>query len=434
MAWIAPFQEQRYRKRREQLLEQVYKHFDNQPGVMLFFGDFEITSSMPFKQESSLYYFTGITEPGAALAFSADEGATLFVPNFGREREKWVAGVISPETMDHYDLGVNAIEYLGSPIPGYQLYPFFSASEFQNLIQRIEQWLEHKYVIYTLAPRTPGGYVQQRFILERLEKWIGGLSKAVVDISDVVAQMRRKKDDHELSLMRQAIDITLKAQEAAVSALHVEAYESDVEATIEYTFLKHGAMRAFPSIVATGKNGTVLHYTANNAPVKNGDIVVVDIGARYGYYCADITRTYPVESGFSIRQRQAYDVVLAAQRFIEQQAKPGMWLSNRDYQDRSLQHLAKKFLQDHGYGDFFLHGIGHYLGLDVHDVGSYATPLQPGDVITIEPGVYLAHENFGIRIEDNYLITEQGSECLSAALAKDPEEIQDLVLSMKSAQ
>lgn len=426
MAWKPPLEGRKHKERREALLREIGTHFHNQAGVLLFFADFESHGPTPFKQDSSFYYLTGITEPGTVVALHTSGESTLFVPNFGNEREKWVDNAITPKT-DHYLYELNKIEYLGAPLHGYQLYPFFSLDTVQELAEHIKEWIESGLKIYTLYPRTAGGYCQQRFFIERLISWIPSLSDAIIDISDIVGNMRRRKDNHELSCMRQAISITIEAQRAALKALVSGSLESDMEAEIDYTYLKRGASRAFPSIVATGINGTVLHYTSNNARLQEGDLVVVDIGAQYGYYCADITRTYPVSGGFTAEQRIVYDIVLKCQSFIAEHAKPGVWLSNRDYPDHSLNHLAKKFLSEKGYGEFFLHGIGHYLGLDVHDVGSYATPLQAGDVITIEPGLYLRDKKFGIRIEDDYLITPNDAECLSAELPKEAEEIEQMI-------
>ena len=136
--------------------------------------------------------------------------------------------------------------------------------------------------------------------------------------------------------------------------------------------------------MATGKNATILHYTANTSAMKKGDLVVVDIGAAFDGYCADLTRTYPVSGKFSKRQRELYNLVLDAQTYIADLAKPGMYLNNSDEPERSLHHLAQSFLKKHGYDQYFVHGIGHFLGLDVHDVGNVKEPLKENDVFTIE--------------------------------------------------
>ena len=203
--------------------------------------------------------------------------------------------------------------------------------------------------------------------------------------------------------------------------------ENEIQGMIEFTFTEAGAGIAFPSIVGGGANSTVLHYTENHSVLESGDLVVVDIGASQEHYCADLTRTYPVSGKFTKRQLEIYNLVLETQQYIAELAKPGMWLNNREYPEQSLNHLAHKFIQDRGYGEYFPHGVGHYLGLDVHDVGSYATPLQVGDVITIEPGIYIPLEKLGVRIEDNYWITDKGAICLSEELPKAAVEIEQMM-------
>jgi Xaa-Pro aminopeptidase len=155
---------------------------------------------------------------------------------------------------------------------------------------------------------------------------------------------------------------------------------------------------------------------------------VIDIGAEYAYYAADITRTYPASGTFSERQREIYQMVLDAQEFVAAHAKPGYWLKNAAYPEQSLHHMAVQFFKEHGLDKYFMHGIGHYLGLDVHDVGSYQEPLKPGDLFTIEPGLYIRNEGIGVRIEDNYLMTGDGVRCLSAHIPKTVTDIERLML------
>jgi Xaa-Pro aminopeptidase len=218
------------------------------------------------------------------------------------------------------------------------------------------------------------------------------------------------------------------AQEAAARSIEQDQLECEVQASLEYIFTASGASAAFPSIVGSGKNSTILHYTVNSALLKNGDLVVVDIGAQYNQYCADITRTYPVSGSFTKRQREIYTIVLETQEYIAELAKPGYWLNNKNHPEKSLHHLAKAYLAKRGgYDKYMPHGIGHYLGLDVHDVGDYSRPLQEGDVFTIEPGIYIPAENIGVRIEDDYWMVKDGVVCLTEQLVKKPEDIEALM-------
>ncbi len=428
MALKIPFNVQLYVQRRHLLLQRLQGQSGARRATVLLMADLE-NSSHRFEQEASFFYLTGIHEPGVVLALDLEVGTSeLFVPNFGAEREKWVAGVIQQDD-DAQQLGFSCLSHLGAPLRGYQLYPYATLDAYQNIVQVIENKIGAGHEILSLIPTTPDGYVQQRFLLGRLIQWIPQLAEKLIDISGIVAAMRRTKSDHEIALLDQAIEITAQAQFNVARLIKAGLVEYELQAKIESTFIERGAEVAFPSIVATGQNGTVLHYMENSSSLAEGDLVVIDIGARYGGYCADITRTYPVSRSFTSRQREIYQLVLEAQTMIANLAKPGLWLSNADYPDYSLNHLARKFFQERGYGEFFIHGIGHFLGLDVHDVGDYGHPLEPGDVITIEPGLYLRHEGFGVRIEDNYLITVDGVRCLSQQIPKHPDELIDWMLS-----
>jgi Xaa-Pro aminopeptidase len=162
---------------------------------------------------------------------------------------------------------------------------------------------------------------------------------------------------------------------------------------------------------------------------------VVDIGAEANYYCADLTRTYPVSGTFTSRQKEIYNLVLDTQDHIANIAKPGMWLFNKEKPEQSLHHLAYAFLEKKGYAKYFPHGLGHFLGLDVHDVGNRAEPLEEGDVFTIEPGIYIPAEKIGVRIEDDYWMAKDGVVCLSEELPKNADDIERMVQSKnESAQ
>lgn len=413
-----------FQKRRQILLKKInQKH--KVDGILLLFADFE-NDTHAFVQESSFYYLTGINEPAVALV-ATEQNTTLFVPNCVQERAKWA---LSPVLLEHNNaskVGVDGIEPLGEAPRGFQLHPFSDQKHYANLVNVIKNGLKSKKKFFVLNPAAPSGYEQQRLILMRLCQWVPELHAALIDVSDIVAEMRRKKSMQEIESIRMAIEITQMAHEAASSAIADGMLEAEVQASIEYVMCAAGARPSFPSIVGSGKNSTVLHYTQNEREMKNGDMVVVDIGAQFDLYCADLTRTYPVSGTFSKRQKEIYNIVLETQQYIADLAQPGMWLSNKEHAGQSLNHLAKQFIAQKGYGDYFPHGIGHYLGLDVHDVGSYATPLQEGDVITIEPGIYIPKENCGVRIEDNYWIVEGGAVCLSEDLPKKAKDIEQRV-------
>lgn len=416
-----------YVDRRKELVDCIKKQHNTTTGIVVLIADFE-QECRSFRQDASFYYYTGIQEPACMLIIDVASGkSTLYTPNFGDERKKWVISGAYPG--NHAALGVDTIEYAGKPCTGYQCHPFFTDHEYAHVIDIFKQCTNSKTPVYSLSPQSASAYIDQRFVLMRLGQLIKGFTEQIIDISGIVAAMRRKKSHRELELMYKAIMITADAHDALARVLEPGKVEYELQATIEYMFTFQGATLAFPSIVATGKNGTVLHYMQNDTPVKSGDLVVVDIGADYNYYCADITRTYPVSGKFTDRQKEIYTAVLDTQEYIASIAKPGLWLSNKNEPGQSLNHLAKAYLKERGYGEYFLHGIGHFLGIDVHDVGDYNVPLMPGDVITIEPGIYIPEEGIGVRIEDDYWVVEDGVECLSGDLPKDIPAIEEMVQS-----
>ena len=415
-----------FKKRRQELLQTIKaKHPDASNGVVVLFGSFE-HERVRFHQESSFYYLTGIEEPGAALVIDWNNKSTLFIPQ-SVNRAQWLLSFVhaTPESAAAHN--VDAIKYLGDVCKTYSFSPLFNVAEYTNMLNLLQEQVAAQGAVFTFNSSSQSDYVEQKLVLARVITMVPGLEKVVQDISPVVASMRRKKTKAEIELMYKAVEITMVAQEAAARVIEDNKRERDIQAGIEYVFAESGASVAFPSIVASGKNSTVLHYNQNNTTMRNGDLVVVDIGAEFDYYCADLTRTYPVSGTFTKRQKEIYNLVLQTQEYIADLAKPGMWLNNKEQPEKSLHHLAKSFLDKKGYGKYFPHGIGHFLGLDVHDVGNTLEPLQEGDVITIEPGIYIPEEKIGVRIEDNYWIIKDGNVCLSQPLPKDAKTIEEMV-------
>ena len=406
-----------YQERRQRLAQMA-------PGaVILVLAGFE-NERNAFLQSSSFFYLTGISEPGVALLIYPDGTSSLFIPQTNGLRAKWVAGTITPQNAEN--LGIERIEYLGTVISGYEPKVFIKAENYANLLGELQRVVEQGLKLLAVDL----GQLEPQTVIAQLVGFNPKLKLSLGDASSLVAQLRRTKSDLELDHLYQAIEVTNLAQEAAATSIFPGAMECEVQAALEYVFTSSGCGIAFPSIVGSGKNSTVLHYNQNSAAMQDGDLVVVDIGARYRGYCADITRTYPVNGKFTERQLEIYELVLKTQAYVAELAMPGMWLSNAASPEQSLVHLAREFMREHGgYDQYFIHGIGHYLGLDTHDVGDTTTPLQPGDVFTIEPGIYISEEKLGVRIEDNYWMTEKGVVCLSESIAKEPQEIEALVAS-----
>lgn len=410
-----------YASRRKRVVQAI-KDAQGFNGKMLFISDFE-RDAIAFTQESSFYYLTGIDEPGVALLVDVTGHSTLYIPCYKESRAKWMGSCIEPTQEWAVKIGVNDIRFLGQACDGYMFGPFFDNTMYTALIEQLKA-IGDGQALYTLMPTDMSSYCVQRLVIERLQVMVPSLVRAVKDVSGFVADLRSSKDKDEIELLKGAVNITIIAHEAAAQTIGNDVPEHDIQASLEGVMTMAGARIAFPSIVASGKNSTILHYVENNKNMTNGDLVIVDIGASYHHYAADLTRTYPVSGVFSKRQREVYDIVLAAQEYIADIAQSGFYLSNKNHPAKSLHHLAHKFFADRGYGKYFTHGIGHYLGLDVHDVGDYSRPLREGDIITIEPGLYIPEENIGIRIEDNYWIIKKGAICLSEELPKTADDIE----------
>ena len=408
-------------KERRRRLQKSLASFGHRDTIILC-GALE-PSNGRFVQDSTFYYFTGLDEPGAVLCIEGDQTERLFVPRYNGMRAQWVSHEITTD-MHPSQYGVDAIEYQGDVVGGYSIRPFINQNMYRNLISYCADRLANQGTLYISGfLRWHGEYSQQ--LLWYLGQHVQGFNEKIVDISSVIAQLRRKKDAYELSCISQAIARTRMGQLAASRLMKTGRRECEIRAALESEFVRLGSsVHAFPSIVAAGANATILHYLGEDAILQAPQTVVVDIGATYDHYAADITRTYPVDGVFSDRQRELYEIVLATQKYIATCAAPGMYLNNPHEPERSLQHKTKDFLDQYDLGKYMPHGIGHFLGLDVHDVGDRLVPLGPGDVITIEPGVYIAAESIGIRIEDDYLITEHGVECLSDGIAKELVEIE----------
>jgi Xaa-Pro aminopeptidase len=419
-----------FRNRRTALLECIKNEEKVDTGIIILLGSFE-SERYIFRQESSFYYLTGIVEPAAVVIIHFDGRHILYLPNFGNEREKWVNVEVSP-TSNYSSFGFDKIEYLNSKncTKGFSYQPFFDENNYTNLLKNLQNTINNKISIFSLLDKK-AEFFEKIKLFESFEQRITGLSHMKKDISSYVNKMRSVKTAYEISLMQQAVDITIKAHKRAAQKITPGMYEYQIQAEIEHSFTYEGSSQhAFPSVIATGKNTTMLHYVNRNQQIKDGDLVIIDSGTEIGYYASDITRTFPASGKFSKRQKEVYQVVLDTQNYTASIAKPGMFLRNNKVVDQSLHHLATKFLEKSGYAHYFPHGIGHYLGMDVHDVGDYDSPLKPGNTFTIEPGIYISNEKLGVRIEDNYHMTESGAVCLSATLPKKIDAVEAMMYKL----
>ncbi|UCC73539.1 MAG: aminopeptidase P N-terminal domain-containing protein [Gemmatimonadota bacterium] len=366
-----------------------------------------------FRQDNNFYYLTGLETPGSWLVMfkpQAGKGKVmLYIPERDPVEETWSGPRLGPGEQAARRTGIGEVR---------------SAAQFETeVLGRLrvsEAFREYPQVYLALAE------------WERMREFVElalSAGRSIADVSRPLAELRLRKDSAEVARLRRAIDITAEAQREAMKAARPGMHEYELEAVVEYVFRSRGAERVgFPTIVGSGPNTVVLHYDKNRRRTEEGDLVVIDAGAEYGYYSADVTRTFPVSGEFTSRQRAIYELVLATQKAVIDSVRPGIavW---------ELGRIARRFMSDNSRGlcgltgcdRYFVHGFSHWLGMDVHDVGDYARPLEPGMVLTVEPGIYLPEENLGVRIEDDLLVTEDGHEVLSAKAPKTIEEIEALM-------
>jgi len=389
----------------------------------------------PYRQDSSFYYLTGFNEPEAALLLIAGEvaQAILFCREKNMEREIW----------DGHRYG---------PSGAQEVFGFDAAFPIADLDTKIVALMgDQPALYYALGADAELDARVLRWRASVQEKSRTGIRApdALHDVRQLLNEMRLYKDTHELNLMRRAATISSAAHQRAMRHTRPGLYEYQIEAELLHEFCQHGARDpAYTSIVAGGANACTLHYVANDALLHDGDLLLIDAGCELGSYASDITRTFPVNGKFSGAQRDVYELVLAAQAQAIAAARPGAhWNTPHE---AALRVLAQGFidlklctgsvdavLADGSYRQFYMHRTGHWLGMDVHDVGEYKIgadwrPLEAGMVLTVEPGCYIrpadnvpeALWNIGIRIEDDVLISATGNEVLSAAAPKTVADIE----------
>ena len=310
------------------------------------------------------------------------------------------------------DVGNNAKVNTIAKISGLaQILPMI---EFEYIFSYLYSW-QNK--IYFPDPNRPDDYGSNliRSVMSRHPQF------TLKDLNPILTEMRMVKSPEEIALLNEAIGITANGLINAIRQSKPGMYEYEIQTIIEDTFRALGAEgTSFNSIIGSGPNSVIIHYDQNTRMTEPGDLVVMDVGAEYSGYAGDLTRTMPISGQFTARQREIYEIVLEAQRRAIEVCRPGNTL-------RDIDRVAREFIQELGYGAYFTHRIGHSLGLDVHDPWFNEVALVPGAVITIEPGIYIAAENLGVRLEDDILITEFGCTVLSSSLPKEPDDIEELM-------
>jgi Xaa-Pro aminopeptidase len=410
-----------YHARREALAKKV-------PSVVLLFAPLEGNDAeYGFRQEDNFYYLSGVTVPGAALlvapAVAAEKDSPareyteiLFLPPRSPRMEKFSGPKLGAENPE------------APKITGFD-----HVEEMSKLPDEVSKAIGGRRPVLYTDVASDGEATASTEPLRFLKR-----TNAVLFFEDVKPQLttlRTTKEPGEVTLIRKAVDASVAAHAAAMKAVKPNIPEFEISALMQYEWGKRGCERpSYSPIVGSGHNSPVLHYMENTNTMKAGDVVVIDAAGEYSMYAADITRTVPVNGHFTPRQREIYDIVLGAQEAAAAAFQPGKSMLFGD-SDASLNKVAKDYIKAHGkdlhgqpLDQYFIHGLGHYIGLNVHDAGDYKVPLGPGATFTIEPGIYIPEENIGMRIEDDYYVDPDGKLVkLSAAL---PSKAADVEKSM----
>jgi len=423
--------EKEYKKRRDKLL----KSLDENSVAVLFSAKHKIRSNdteYPFRQDSNFYYLTGFKEDNSSLIFIKTKDSVktiLFVSKKDEEKELWTGkklGEIEAKKRFLVD-------------------EVYTSDKFESSLKEFLSKSNTLYFDFSLD------YSKVK-ILKRYAKQLAIHKNLALHVE----KMRLIKSKSEIKLIKKAIAITKEAHHKAMSYNKIAKSEYELQSVIEYVFRSKGAYSdAYTSIVACGNSANTLHYIENNKPLKNGELILIDAGCEYEYYASDITRTIPVNLKFTKAQKDLYNLVLGVNKKIIKMVKPGIKRST--LQDKAIFLLTKgmvklgilngsvkKLIKKEKYKKYYPHGIGHWMGLDVHDMAPYKDengdeiPLKKGMILTIEPAVYIdkydktvpkKYRGIGIRIEDDILVTKDGYENLSKDIVKNIKKVEAISLS-----
>lgn len=412
-----------YRSRREALARKT------EGGIVLLFAPMEAEGPNDlygFRQGDNFFYLSGWIEPGAALLIAPAAAASshaparpymevLFLPAHNTIQEKWTGPKLGPENPD------------ASRITGF---------DHVEVLDRVRDEVvrllpAQKAAVYSDLP-SYGESSSSTGPLDWLKRANAFGSVSFEDVKPLLSSLRTYKDAGEVERIRKATDASIAAHFAAMRTMKPGINEREISALIQYEWGKRGCERpAYAPIVGAGFNSTVLHYSDDSAPIRDGDVVVIDAAGEYSMYASDITRTLPANGKFTARQREIYDIVLGAQQAAVAAFQSGKSTLKKDGPN-SLYKVAYDYINSHGkdlhgqsLGQYFIHGLGHYVGLNVHDDNDYSVPLGPGAVFTDEPGIYIPEEKLGVRIEDILYVDTNGKLInLTASLPHTVDEVE----------
>lgn len=399
-----------------------------------------------YRQDTDFYYLTGFEEPNAVAVLAPDHPEhrfVLFVQPKDREREVWT-GWRAGEEGARRDYGADAA---------------FTIDKLDQELPKLAEKADRIYYRFGSDPTFDERLVGFMRGFQRQRQREGTGPSSVIDPAEILHEMRLIKSPDELQTLRRAIDISCDGHLAAMAAIKPGAYEYEIEAILRYVFRKSGSPRSgYAAIVASGHNATVLHYTINDRRIENDELVLIDAGAEFGYYTGDVTRTMPAGGKFTEDQAILYQLVLDAQLEAISAIRPGAtFLEPHQAAVRVLteglvrlgllEGKVEKLIDENALKKFYMHRTSHWLGMDVHDAGPYKVAdewrrLEPGMVMTVEPGLYIADDDqnvasryrgIGIRIEDDVLVTDDGNEVLSARVPKSVQEIESLMSTARTA-
>ena len=399
--------------------EEVFNKMEANSVLILFSGIESHVSAdeyAPFEANRNFFYLTGLRRDNMVLVMdkAVEEPKTfLYIEEADETVVRWTGKKVSVEEAKEVT-GIEDVRFIDS---------------FQGEISRIMTREDVKNFYFDCYREQVSDLADYNAVKakEFTDRYLG---VTVKNLHPIIAEMRMQKDNDEIAQIREAVRVTDEGLKRVLKKLEPGKKEYQAQADFEYTIKYLGAEGpSFATIAGSGMNGTMLHYETNQETCKDGDLLLLDLGAKWQGYCSDITRTYPVNGTYTDRQKQVYNIVLKANRAVAKAAKPGMTL-------RELNDICKKVLaegcielglikEEKEIDKYYMHGVSHHLGIDVHDVTVASnSKLRPGAVITDEPGLYIDEWETGIRIEDDLLITEDGCEVLSEAIMRNPDEIE----------